>query len=220
MIKPKENDLKQLENIITEEIAENSLYGVSWFLIKNDTKYRENDVESYLRLRESLTESGIETTDVFRVLEAANGYCFDISMNTILQVTSHIISEANKNVEKEEDKISFDKNIINKKYEDKRNLEFKRLSKKIEKALKDGKNELDIALFSDNELGKINVNCIDENNNKVKISLDAFKLKHWDIVKLNSDYLSRRGIRVIEVEIFNILPGNHGVKYRLKFKKI
>lgn len=205
--------LNGLTEFLLAEVGEKVLYGVSYTLYqKKDSN--KTKIDKYLKLREMLNGEGISDKEVFRVNEVSNGYIFDLDLNEAIEITELISKDVADDNGGETPVGDFNIKALS---IERHREDLDRLKNKIIKAARSGSGCVEVALFSRNKTSSIVITGADASNEKVELAVkyDAFALRHNDMSELNRDYLAQAGLMVTTARVYEILPSETGVRFKL-----
>ena len=209
------NYTEDLNNMLTEfvaaELGVKSTYGITYEMFLKNSKRDMDLFERYSTIRKEANKCGYSTEQIIRIYELINGYIIDLDINVVKNIIKNIWHFANKSNTNQIDPSIF----VGDKPEQRRKKDMSLLAKNCKKKFDSGIYEYIIALFNKNSSNRIVFNANSNDNKHVVCAYDAFALRHWDIERLNSDYLIPAGFRVSRVQPFEILPTKTGVSFSL-----
>lgn len=197
-----------ITKFLTCEIDKRVLDGITYTLVLNDGKHNK-EIEEFNEIRKSLDNDGFTATEVFRRYDLSNGYIYDLDLSQAVALTVKL-SQAVAKMNNGNSPVG-DMNI-SKESAERRSDDLKLLAKKVIASAKEGKNKIEVALFSRNKVPRIVVSGTDRNNKAVACQYDAFAIRHLDLEEVNSNYLVPTGLRIVKIETCEILPTTTGVR--------
>lgn len=203
-------------DIVITELGNRVLYGMNWLLLLKNNSKDMDKYERYLVIRNEADKEGFKPEECFRVYETVNGFVMDIEQDLVNIINTKLV-EILKDTSPELAHLPSD---IYKKMKERQSNEKKRLSSLIIKKAKNNELEFEVALFSKNIAGKINVECLGQNNQHYLVRYDAFSITAWDIESINRDILIDKGYLIDTVQVCDILPNKRGVRTKLYIKKL
>ena len=206
-----------LTDFLLSEVGEKVLHGISYTLCQKKDSNKAK-IDKYLKLRHDLSQAGIGENEIFKVNEVSNGYIFDLDLKEAIWLTQKISESVARN--NNGDTPTGDFNIASLANERHRE-DLERLKNKVIRAARNGIGCVELALFSRNKTSSIVVTGKDAANNKVEISIkyDAFAIRHTDMTELNRDFLEQAGLRVTTAKVYEILPSETGVRFKLNIMR-
>ena len=165
--------------------------------------------DRYMTIKQEATKCGFSNDEVFRVYQVANGYIFDMDLNTAKQITAEIA----KSVARQNNDSTPTGDIIKDMPEQRRKKDMVMLARKLKEEYDKGNDQVEVALFSRNSTNRIIVTGKDQNGNSIAIRYDAYAIRHWDIEIINEKFLIPAGFRVKRIQPCEILPKKTGVSF-------
>lgn len=209
--------MDMLAGYVTGEIGGKALNGVTYaFEIKRTDKKDlavskvNQKYEKYSLVLEELRKCGFGEGEIFRIIEVANGYIFDIDIDMLGQIVEQIYKGLDKvnGDEKEYDKAF---------YMRMRKIHLARLAKYCKmvydkESVEGAPVTVEIALYNRNSVPQVVLCGKLDKKEYAKIAYEAFMLSHDDIECANREALIDVGLRVTDVRIYEILPNEMGVR--------
>jgi len=203
---------KSLLDMLTEflicEIGSKALDGITYTFVFKDKRDKEM-YDRYMTIKQEATKCGFSNDEVFRVYQVANGYIFDMDLNTAKQITAEIA----KSVARQNNDSTPTGDIIKDMPEQRRKKDMVMLARKLKEEYDKGNDQVEVALFSRNSTNRIIVTGKDQNGNSIAIRYDAYAIRHWDIEIINEKFLIPAGFRVKRIQPCEILPKKTGVSF-------
>lgn len=175
-------------------------------------------IERGKRIKEETKNAGFTNGEVFRAYELSNGYIFDMDVSIAKYITEQLAKKVSR-----EQKIALPvTDLIGNRPEQRRGEDMRRLADYCIKQYKEGKRELELALFSRNNVPKIVITGTATSGNKavngkqIVVEYKAFAIRHWDIEDLNRSLLAPYGIMIEQITPCEVLPSKTGVRFILK----
>jgi len=203
---------KKLLDMLTEfmlcEIGSKSLDGITYALLTKSNKDKET-VSRYKEIIAEKTRCGYNDRQIFRVYEISNGYIFDMDMDIVKQLTHKIAKSLSKTNPGSIADLDLIKDLPTKR----RNKDLVGLSKYIVNQFKEGKTQIEVALFSKNSTNRIMIHGKGPNGEPLAIAYYAYAIRHWDIEILNAKLLIPQGLRISRIQPCEVLPPKTGVSF-------
>ena len=147
---------KKLLDMMTEflisEIGAKALDGITYAMVlknkKDKTLYNR-----YITIKQEAINCGYMNDDVFRVYEVANGYIFDMDLNTAKKITAELAKAENVTVGGQPTT-----DLIRDMPEQRRKRDMVALAKYLKSEYDSGKTEVEVALFNRNTTNTIIIN--------------------------------------------------------------
>lgn len=190
--------------LVANEIGTGCLKGINWALINNRRKTEQNE---YAEVWNKLRKMGFAPNEVMRIFKAPNGMIFDLDAVVLKEMVKYLTKGT------PEEKSVYAKIEIA--YEQRRTAEMFRLADLVEKRMKRGENGILLALFSTSPNLEIRFRGEDENGVTHQYRLPAFALRHCDLQECNLDYIIPRGYIIKKMDIYEILPAENGISYKI-----
>jgi hypothetical protein len=210
---------KDLLDMLTEfmicEVGSKALDGITYTMILKN----ESDKESYNRymtIKNEAIKCGYKNDEVFRVYEVANGYIFDMDLETARQMTLELA----KSVAKANGGKTPSNDIIRDMPEQRRKRDIVALAKYLKSEYDKGKNTVEVALFSRNTTNKIVLTGKGPNGDTLAIIYNAYAIRHWDVELVNEKFLIPSGFRVKSIQPCEILPSKTGVSFIFRLESM
>lgn len=209
----------ELINMLTEflicEVGSKAVDGITYTMVLKDKK-DEATYKKYMQIRKEAQNCGYSPDETFRVYEVSNGYIFDMD----LSVAKKITVELTKAVSKTNGGQTPIKDLIGDNPDKRRKSDIVGLAKYIKKQFDDGKDVVEVALFSRNSTPRIMISAVGAKNEVLIVKYNAFAIRHWDIETVNANLLIPAGIRVAKIEPYEILPSKTGVRFRMYLEPV
>ena len=178
---------KSLLDMLTEflicEIGSKAIDGITYTFVFKDKRDKEM-YDRYMTIKQEATKCGFSNDEVFRVYQVANGYIFDMDLNTAKQITAEIA----KSVARQNNDSTPTGDIIKDMPEQRRKKDIVMLARKLKEEYDKGNDQVEVALFSRNSTNRIIVTGKDQNGNSIAIRYDAYAIRHWDIEIINEKF--------------------------------
>lgn len=207
--------IDMLSEFLVTEIQGKALGGITYTLLFKDGKDKEMCAK-YFKIREEATNCGFGPNEVFRVYEVTNGYIFDMD----LSVAKYITVELSKAVAKMNGGKTPVGDLIGEAPEKRRREDLKLLAKYLQGQFKEGRKDVEVALFSRNSVPRIVINAVDKAGNPILLKYNAYAIRHWDIEDVNTALLLPVGIRIASIEPCEILPSKTGVRFIVRLAPV
>lgn len=209
-----------LMNLLTEflvhEIDVKVLDGITYaFVLKNDKNAKET-YKAYMKIKEEAKKCGFANDEIFRVYEVNNGYIFDMDIREAKKITTALA----KAVAKDSGNKNIPRDLIGEGPEKRRKADMIALARYIKFNFDQGKDKVEVALFSRNKGPKITITGVGKNNNNMAIQYNAYAIRHWDIESINENLLVPAGIRIAKIEPCEVLPSKTGVRFIMHLDKV
>lgn len=210
---------KQLINMLSEflvqEIDSKALSGITYtFTFKNEKD--KPLYEKCMKIKEEALACGFGNSEAFRVYEVSNGFIFDMD----LSIAKYLTIEMSKAVARQNKGATPVGDLIGDVPEKRRREDMILLGKYLKSQFKRGKRSVEVALFSRNNVPRIEITGEDTNGKQVAIKYNAYAIRHWDIEDVNSHILMAEGIKVFKIEPCEILPSRTGVRFILHMTQV
>lgn len=207
--------LKIVEPLFMDEIGSSILDGITYaVLANNDTnKIRIN---RYKNMIESLKESSIgsNSSEIVKAFKLCNGYVFDLNIAIAKKLAMDMIMESYRDYGVDFKPTSDIVTNMNTKPNDAVIAELKRLSEFCVKSFHKGNKEIYVILYNRSPRRKITYTS-KYKGQSIQSTYDSFSVRHFDLAKINENYLFNKGVRIAKVEPCEVLHKSSGVKYRL-----
>lgn len=210
---------KQLINMLSEflvcDINSKAIGGITYtFTLKNEKD--KPTYEKYAKIKEEALRCGFGPSEAFRVYEVSNGFIFDMD----LSIAKYLTAEISRGVAKQNKGATPVGDLIGDMPEKRRREDMVLLGKHLKSQFKKGKRSVEVALFSKNNVPRIEITGEDKNGKQVAIKYNAYAIRHWDIEDVNAHILIPEGIKVFKIEPCEILPSKTGVRFILHMAEI
>lgn len=200
--------LDMLSEFMICEIGAKALDGITYTMILKDKKDKAI-YDKYMTIKKEATKCGYSNDEVFRVYEVANGYIFDMDLNTAKQITAEIA----KAVAKQNGGQTPTGELLRDTPDQRRKKDMVLLAKKLKEEYDKGNTQVEVALFSRNSTNRIIITGKDKNGNTLAVKYDAYAIRHWDIEIINEKFLIPAGFRVKRIQPCEVLPKKTGVSF-------
>lgn len=204
--------LDGLTEFLVCEVGSKILKGVTYAMVFKDDK---ENYSRYMRIKEEAIKCGYSNDEVFRVYEVMNGYIFDMDMGVGRMIAIKLAEST-----KEDRFISDVRNLLETKAIERGRHDLNSLYRYIVKEYREGKDKVEVALFNRNSIPRIRVTGKMDDGSLAIAEFKAFAITHWDIEKLNANYLIPQGLRVYKIKPCEILPSKTGVRFILYIESI
>ena len=212
--------MEELTDFYASEISDKLFMGVTYVMLLKDSGM-DNKIQKYLDLKQRIMENNTTSADIMRAFEMCNGYIFDLGLRPAQQLALDLIKSTfstDEQLPKEAILMIKDKPL------DRRKAELKNLAIKCLNELKAKPTEkqvvFDVALYSRNTTNSIRFMANGPKNERIRVSYDAFNLKHTDLDELNRAFLVPKRLRVCSVQPCEILPTRTGVRFKLYVERL
>ncbi|MBO5388639.1 MAG: hypothetical protein J6A59_10945 [Lachnospiraceae bacterium] len=210
---------KELLDMLTEfmicEVGSKALDGITYTMVLKTARDKELYTR-YMTIRNEAAKCGYTSDEVFRVYEVANGYIFDMDLETAKQMTIEIA----KSVSKNNGGKTPSGNIIKDMPEQRRKRDLVNLAKYLKSEYDNGRYSVEVALFSRNSMNKIIVTGKGARGETLALRYNAYAIRHWDIEILNEKFLIPAGFRVRSIQPCEILPSKTGVSFIFRMESM
>lgn len=210
---------KELLDMLTEfmicEVGSKALDGITYTMVLKTARDKELYTR-YMTIRNEAAKCGYTSDEVFRVYEVANGYIFDMDLETAKQMTIEIA----KSVSKNNGGKTPSGNIIKDMPEQRRKRDLVNLAKYLKYEYDNGRYSVEVALFSRNSMNKIIVTGKGSRGETLALRYNAYAIRHWDIEILNEKFLIPAGFRVRSIQPCEILPSKTGVSFIFRMESM
>ena len=200
---------------LVESIGEKAYDGITYVLLSSSNEEDRKKISNYNNIRKHLESNGYDSNQVMQALQVPNGVIFDLNVEAAREMTvqlARMIGEAT------DGKIGGNVDLINDGPMKRREKDINELAKYLVAQAKQGKNHVELALFSRNFTRKIICTAKDSNNKDVQIKLNAYAVRHWDIPKV-SNVLMSMGYKITGAKAGEILPSKTGVRFTISVAK-
>lgn len=202
--------LAKLAEFLVSELGGKVIDGITYSLVQKDERGKLL-FERCRRIRKELSDSGYAENEVFTVYEVHNGYIFDMEEGIVKKIARDLVREYKK-----DGNADYLKEAI----KERRENDSRRLGKFLLNEMGEGKESVNVALFSRNSVPRILVTAKDTKGNPVGIKFQSFALRHIDLERVNIEHLIPKGMRIAAVEPVEILPRNTGCRFVLRLEKV
>ena len=147
---------KKLEEMLTEfmlvEIGSKAMDGITYTLLTKTPKDKD-DVKRYNEIQKEVANCGFTNNTTFRTYELCNGYIFDMDLDMARKITTRIA----RGLAKSDPSIRDYVNLLGDLPQKRRTKDLINLSKYVIQQYEEGREQIEVALFSRNATGKINI---------------------------------------------------------------
>lgn len=214
----------ELINFLLETIGPKVYDGITYALTIGDSKEDQRVIHTMDAIKNEIVTSGLTLKDYFQAYKVSNGYIWDLSMELTKALTHVIAKEIAKDATQEDQYIAT-VDLINEGPKKRRLSDIESLANYIVKQMQTANTTADkgkqkvvnIALFSRNSVPKITFTAKDGKGESVKVDINAYALRHTDLVDVNN-LLLNQGYAIASINMGEILPSKTGVRVSLVIK--
>ena len=210
MAKFSQDLLDMLTEFFINEIGKKIFDGCTYAILTKE-EADKSLFENYMAVRKEASKCGYSSSEVFRAYEFANGYVFDMDLNTAKKIAAQIA----KAVAKENGIKDPVEDLIGEGPKNRKRNDMLALARYVKKEYGEGHRNIDIALYSRNSVPRIVINGIGQKDDLIAIKYNAYAIRQWDIEMVNRELLIPAGLRISKVEPCDVLPSKTGVRFRL-----
>lgn len=209
--------MDMLTDFLISEIGYKATEGITYSMAFKDNAKDKSMYTRYSEIKKETHRCGYMDLDVFRIYEVRNGYIFDMDLQTAKQINTTIFNSIAKLNNGE---TPIDYSIMEDIPEQRRKRDMVSLAKFLKHEFDNGKNAVDVALFSRNSTNRIVINGRGQNGDMLSVRYSAFAIRHWDLEVINAKLLIPAGFRVCRVKPGEVLPSKTGVSFTLTMERL
>lgn len=215
-MKLSEKTVELVNRYVINELDMKVIDGISYVLTLNDGKHNEKIAECN-ELLEALRKDGVPDGAIFRKYNVSNGFVYDLDLKLAVEA---IIKMASAVAERNNGQTpTGDMNIRQTSYE-RYKQDMESFAKEVIKRASNREMSFEVAMFSRNKVPRIVISGNAPDGRPVACQFPAFAIRHSDIEDVNRRFLAPKGLRVVKVEVCEILPSCTGVRFIIHVIKI
>lgn len=205
-----------LTDVMLNVIGGRAYDGITYSMYNGSAENDKKVVEQVNAIRKAIQDEGFEPNNFIKLIKAPNGVIFDMD----LQVSKEINNALAQIVAKKEGNPKIAQIDLTGNGPDlRRKKDSLLLAKYLMSQCDKGNKVLSVALFSKNFVPKIVYAAKDPRGKDVKVTINAFAIRYWDIASVN-ELLLQKGYRIVNVKIGEILPTKTGVRFEIQVTKM
>jgi len=203
------NELKnEFASVLVNDIGTKVIDGITYVLFLN-AGADSDEIKRYGELIKKADNLGISRQEAISAFKVANGCIFDMNMQLAKQLSYGIIANAATKEGVTLDSYDMVKNGPEQRRED----DIQKLAEYLNKEHKNGKREIQLALYSRNKVDKIEFAAKRSNNSDAKVIYQAFAVRHWDLNRIGDVLRQKYNISIKDIKAGEILPTKTGVRF-------
>lgn len=205
--------LEKLADFMASEVGTEVLDGRTYVFALAGEDKKLKKIED---IRAAIKADGENPSSIFKGTKVNNGYVFDMSIDTARKMVALLTQKFSPLRGAAAD-------LVGDGPMKRAEQDIERLAKYLKSAVAEGKNVVDVALFSQNKVNKIEY--VDtEKGKQVKRSYPAYAIRTYDILKVTNNTIVHRlakefGVGITSMVVHGILPTKTGVLCTLRVTK-
>lgn len=216
MIEKLDGKIKEsIAMFLVESIGEKAYDGITYALLNKSSEEDKNKIVEYNDIRKQIEEQGMESSQFIQALQVPNGVIFDLNIIVAKEITHEVAKMVGQATG---GKLGGDVDLINDGPLKRREEDIEELARYLARQAKEGKNTVEIALFSRNFTNKIVYTAKDKSGKDIQVKLHAYAVRHWDIPVISNRLMSM-GYKITGAKAGEILPSKTGVRFTISLAK-